>query len=249
MPALAQAAWDPTQRHYDVPGSDFLTAMVIDPCPDQVHGVQDEMRDHGIGLAVCTNGAQALLQAGRLHPGLVIMRAMDTEIPAVVVVETLCAESIPVAVAVGLGEADRVRALFDAGASRLISYPYLATEVSTLVSQHFPEAERRRAEQAVLAVDDVELNGPAFEVRVSGHIVALPLREFELLRFFMLHADQVVTEDQIRAAVWGSRGYAATTKTIALHVRRLRERIGDSVELVRVRGVGYRLKVVHGTDA
>jgi DNA-binding response OmpR family regulator len=164
------------------------------------------------------------------------------------VVETLCAASIPVAVAVGLGEADRVRALFDAGASRLISYPYLATEVSTLVSQHFPEAERRRAEQAVLAVDDVELNGPAFEVRVSGQIVALPLREFELLRFFMLHADQVVTEEQIRAAVWGSRGSAATAKTIALHVRRLRERIGDSVELVRVRGVGYRLKVVHDTD-
>ncbi len=224
-------------------------AIVIDPCPDLAHGVQDEMHDHGIGLAVCTDGAQALLQAGRLHPGLVIMRAIDTRIPAVVVVETLCAESIPVAVAVGLGEADRVRALFDAGASRLLSYPYVATEVSSLVSQYFPEAERRRVEQAVLTVDDVELNGPAFEVRVSGRIVALPLREFELLRFLMLHADQVVTEEQIRADVWGSRGYAATAKTIALHARRLRERIGDSVEIVRVRGVGYRLKAAHRSEA
>lgn len=249
MPALAQAAWDPTHRHDDWPGSDLLAALVIDPCPDRVHGVQDELDEHGIGLTVCTDGAHALLQAGRLHPGLVILRAMDTRIPAVVVVETLCASSIPVAVAVGLGEADRVRALFDAGASRLISHPYLAAEVSSLVSQHFPEAERRRVEQAVLTVDDVELNGPAFEVRVSGQIVALPLREFELLRFLMLHADQVVTEEQIRAAVWGSRGYAATAKTIALHVRRLRERMGPSVELVRVRGVGYRLRVAHGTDA
>ena len=243
------AVWQPTHGSQQWPDSNYLTAMVIDPCPESVPDVRAVMQHQGLELAACADGAQALLQAGRLQPGLVITRAIDTQIPTVVVVETLCAESIPVAVAVGLGEADLVKALFDAGASRLISHPYVSTEVAALVSQHFPEAQRRRAEQAVLTVDDVELNGPAFEVRVSGRIVALPLREFELLRFLMLHADQVVTEEQIRAAVWGTRGYAASAKTIALHIRRLRERIGDSVELVRVRGVGYRLRAINHSAA
>jgi DNA-binding response OmpR family regulator len=71
--------------------------------------------------------------------------------------------------------------------------------------------------------------------------MAMPLREFELLRFLMANAGHVVTEEQIRTAVWEARGDTVGTKTIALHARRLRARLGDAVELVRIRGVGYRL--------
>jgi DNA-binding response OmpR family regulator len=215
----------------------------VDPDPAGVGSLRAPFSRPGVDLLVCLDGAEAVLQVGRSKPGLVLIRPVTTRLSAADVVRTICAHApIPVVVAVGSGEADLVRPLFDAGAAGLVAYPYDCTEIEALVSRYFADAEVRRAEEAILVVGEVELNGPAFEVRLRGEVVSLPLRDLELLRCLMLHAGQVVTEDEILATVWTARGGTATAKTIALHVRRLRDRLGDAVELVRVRGVGYRLR-------
>jgi DNA-binding response OmpR family regulator len=149
---------------------------------------------------------------------------------------------VPVVAAVGDGETDLVRPVVAAGASGLVAHPYSCPQIASLIAQYFPDAEVRRAEHETLVVGHVELNGPAYEVRVHGEPVSLPVREFELLRYLMLHSGQAVSEEQVLDVVWTARGGTATAKTIALHVRRLREHLGDAVELVRIRGVGYRLR-------
>ena len=65
--------------------------------------------------------------------------------------------------------------------------------------------------------------------------------EFELLRYLMMHAERAVTHERIRQDVWGARGSEASSNTIAVHIRRLRAQLDDAVELINIRGVGYRL--------
>ena len=224
-------------------GPTTLTTLVVDPDSAGVEPLRAQFSRPGVDLVVCHDGAEALLQVGRLTPGLVLIRPVATRLPAADVVRIIRAHvRVPVVVAVGAGETHLVRPVFAAGASGLVAHPYSCPEIASLIEQYFPDAEVRRAEQAMLVVGQVALNGPAFEVTVQGEAVGLPLREFELLRHLMLHAGQVVSEDQILGVVWTARGGTATAKTIALHVRRLRERLGDAVELVRIRGVGYRLR-------
>ena len=219
------------------------TALVVDPDGVGANSLRALFSRPGVDLVVCEDGAEALLHVGRLTPGLVLLRPTTTRLPAADVVRIIRAEQrVPVVVAVGEGETDLVRPVFAAGATGLVAHPYHCQQIASLIAQHFPDAEVRRAEQEILVVGQVVLNGPAFEVRVQKEVVSLPLREFELLRYLMLHSGQAVSEDRLLEVVWTARGGTATAKTIALHVRRLRERLGDAVDLVRIRGVGYRLR-------
>jgi two-component system, OmpR family, response regulator len=106
-------------------------------------------------------------------------------------------------------------------------------------------AEQRRDELGpVLRVGPIELDAATYEVRLDGRRLAIPLREFELLRYLMDRADRVVTRDDIARDVWNRAG-PITTNTINVHVKRLRKRLGDGQarpSLIRtVRGVGFRL--------
>ena len=71
----------------------------------------------------------------------------------------------------------------------------------------------------------------------------LPLKEFELLRALMLRAPEIVTDDELREALWGSEGLRPSGNTIAMHVTRLRHRLGDVADVRRIRGRGYSLTV------
>ena len=82
--------------------------------------------------------------------------------------------------------------------------------------------------------------------RVGGDDVRLPLKEFELLEMFLRNAGRVLTRGQLIDRVWGS-DYVGDTKTLDVHVKRLRAKIepdpGEPRHLVTVRGLGYKLDV------
>jgi two-component system response regulator RegX3 len=95
----------------------------------------------------------------------------------------------------------------------------------------------------VLDVGEVRLDVARHEVFVRGTLVALPLKEFELLELLLLNAGRVLTRDVLIDRVWGPN-YYGDTKTLDVHVKRLRAKIepdpANPVHLVTVRGVGYR---------
>ena len=67
------------------------------------------------------------------------------------------------------------------------------------------------------------------------------LKEFELLRILMLHADRVVTNEEIGLALWGDAPSAPSANAIKVHIRRLRRHLGDESMVRTVRGMGYTL--------
>jgi DNA-binding response OmpR family regulator len=222
---------------------DELTVLVADQDPAVCAEVAALDRV-GVRATLCRDGAEALWQAGRVEPAVVVISVSLPVVPAAVVASVLCRlEAGPEAIVVGVGagEAEQAGPVLSAGASRIVSRPYRAREIEALVRAPVARVEQRRRLAAVLTVGQLELDGPAFEARAGGRRLPLTLREFELLRLLMASAGGVVSQDAIRAQLWTARGETVTANTIAVHVRHLRQRLGDVATIVTVRGVGYRL--------
>ncbi|MGM1028278.1 MAG: response regulator transcription factor [Actinomycetota bacterium] len=106
-----------------------------------------------------------------------------------------------------------------------------------------------------LALTSVQANGPivasglsideaSYQAKVDGRPVDLTYKEFELLRFLASHPARVFTREQLLSEVWGY-DYFGGTRTVDVHVRRLRAKLGDLESVIgTVRGVGYRFELV-----
>ncbi|WP_308170207.1 response regulator transcription factor [Acrocarpospora catenulata] len=214
--------------------------LVADPDSDLVQALTAELESEGIEVTGVFDGAQALLQAGALRPDAVLISASLPIIGPVDFVRAVrLARSIPVLLGVGEGYAEQAMEALAAGATACVARPYRVPELLPLVQAAF---RRQGIQRTVLTIGEVSLDVTAYQVKVGGRIVHLPLREFELLHYLMRNADRTVTREQIMRHVWHSAD-AMSTNTIAVHVKRLRARLGDEDDklIQTVRGVGYRL--------
>ncbi|GGL17296.1 sensory transduction protein regX3 [Sphaerisporangium melleum] len=213
--------------------------LVADPDADLVGELAAALEREGILVAGVPDGAQALLQAGALRPDVVLVSATLPVIGPVDFVRAVrLARTVPVLLGVGEGHAEQAVQALAAGATACVARPYRVPELLPLVQAAFPGDGGR----GVLTVGGVELDVGAYQVRVGGLPVHLPLREFELLHYLMRNADRTVTREQIMRHVWHAAD-GMSTNTIAVHVKRLRARLGDDDDrlIQTVRGVGYRL--------
>jgi DNA-binding response OmpR family regulator len=200
--------------------------------------------DSRVSPTLCVDGAEALWQAGRLEPAVVILSATLPGVSAADVASVLVRHAEgprTIMVGVGVGEADRAAPVLAAGASSVVSRPYRSAEIEPMLRTHLARMEQRRHETETVAVGALQLDGLAYEVVAAGRKLSLPLREFELLRLLMLHAGDVVSRAHIRQQIWEARGESVTSNTIAVHVRRLRGQLDGVAVIDAVRGVGYKL--------
>ena len=132
------------------------------------------------------------------------------------------------------------------GADDYVTKPYSSRELLARIRAVL----RRRsdlddAQPALIAAGDVELDLDRHTLSVRGVETAIPLREFDLLEVLMRNAGRVLTRGQLIDRVWGS-DYYGDTKTLDVHVKRIRGRIesdpSNPVMLVTVRGLGYRFE-------
>jgi two-component system OmpR family response regulator len=217
--------------------------LVADPDEDLGKELVVALSGRGVEVTLCTDGAQALLRTGALHPDVVLISAGLPAVDAVTFVKAVRSGlTIPVILGVGPDDADEAVRALAAGASVCVARPYRLPELLPLIRGIGTEGAAG-AEGPLLTCGPVELDPVSHVVRVRGKPVHMPLREFELLHYLMLHADRVVSRRQIHDHVWHTG--KITTNTISVHVRRLREKLGDDQEnprmLLTVRGIGYRL--------
>jgi len=92
----------------------------------------------------------------------------------------------------------------------------------------------------VLQVGTVEVDTARREVRVDGQLVTLTTREFDLLTYLVTHKGLALSRRQLLDGVWGD-GWYGDERTVDVHVRQLRKKLGDALPLATVWGVGYRL--------
>jgi len=205
------------------------------------------LRREGYEVAVADDGPTALDEFDRNGADLVLLDLMLPGLPGTEVCRQLRARSnVPVIMLTAKdGEIDKVVGL-ELGADDYVTKPYSSRELVARVRAVL----RRGTEPEVLVPAAVEVGPVRMDVErhvvtVNNQAVNLPLKEFELLEILLRNAGRVLTRMQLIDRVWGS-DYVGDTKTLDVHVKRLRSKIEPDPAnprfLVTVRGLGYKFE-------
>jgi len=203
------------------------------------------LRKEGYDVAVAETGPDALTAFERGGADIILLDLMLPGLPGTEVCRTIRqSSSVPIImVSAKDTEIDKVVGL-ELGADDYVTKPYSPRE---LVARIRAVLRRGAAEEpdddAVIEVGAVRMDIDRHLVSVDGQEVKLPLKEFELLEFFLRNSGRVLTRGQLIDRVWGS-DYVGDTKTLDVHVKRLRAKIEDDpahpTVLTTVRGLGYK---------
>jgi two-component system response regulator RegX3 len=134
------------------------------------------------------------------------------------------------------------------GADDYVTKPYSARELIArirAVLRRGVDNDDSGIADGVLEAGPVRMDVERHIVSVNGEPITLPLKEFDLLEYLMRNSGRVLTRGQLIDRVWGA-DYVGDTKTLDVHVKRLRSKIeadpANPVHLVTVRGLGYKLE-------
>ena len=223
--------------------------LVTEDEPDMVLGLKDNFEFEGYEVVTAADGAAGLERARALKPDLLILDIMLPKLSGLEVCKTLRGEGFesPIIMLTARGqEIDKVVGL-ELGADDYVTKPYSARELVARIRAVL----RRRGEAAeapgegVLEAGPVRMDVERHVVAVDGETVALPLKEFDLLEFLLRNAGRVLTRGQLIDRVWGA-DYVGDTKTLDVHVKRLRSKIepepSNPRHIVTVRGLGYKFE-------
>jgi two-component system response regulator RegX3 len=201
----------------------------------------------GYEAVVAATGPEALAEFDRAGADIVLLDLMLPGLPGTEVCRQLRARSsVPIIMLTAKdSEVDKVVGL-ELGADDYVTKPYSARElVARIRAVLRRQGEPEQPADAVLSAGPVRMDVERHVVAVDGRPVALPLKEFDLLELLLRNAGRVLTRVQLIDRVWGS-DYVGDTKTLDVHVKRLRAKIepdpANPAYLLTVRGLGYKLE-------
>ena len=234
-----------------------LTVLVVEDEEAFIDALEVGLGREGFDVKVARDGAEALEMFDRVAPDLVLLDVMLPSISGVDVCRELRRRTdVPIImVTAKSAEIDTVVAL-EVGADDYVTKPYrlreLVARMRAVLRRRGGAADRGAGELAgpavrdVVELDGVELDADSHEVRVDGELVSLPLKEFELLALLMENAGRVLPRATLIDRVWGS-DYVGDTKTLDVHVKRLRSKIEPDptqpTRIVTIRGLGYKFSL------
>jgi two-component system, OmpR family, response regulator RegX3 len=207
------------------------------------------LRREGYDAVVAGTGPDALAEFDRAGADIVLLDLMLPGLPGTEVCRALRSRSnVPIIMLTAKdGEIDKVVGL-ELGADDYVTKPYSARELVArirAVLRRRGEAAEAPSADGVLEAGPVRMDVERHVVAVDSEQVSLPLKEFDLLEYLMRNAGRVLTRGQLIDRVWGS-DYVGDTKTLDVHVKRLRAKIepdpANPKYLLTVRGLGYKLE-------
>ena len=208
------------------------------------------LRKEGFEASIINDGAQAVAAFDRVCPDIVLLDLMLPGVSGTEICKQIRARSqTPVIMVTARdSEIDKVVGL-ELGADDYITKPYSAREliarIRAVLRRGGVVAAEDDAAIGVLEVGPVRMDVQRHTVTASGVDVTLPLKEFDLLEYLLRNAGRVLTRSQLIDRVWGA-DYVGDTKTLDVHVKRLRSKIepdpGHPRHLITLRGLGYKFE-------
>jgi two-component system response regulator RegX3 len=202
----------------------------------------------GYEVVVTEDGPSAINEFDQNGTDLILLDLMLPGIPGTEVCREIRTRStVPIIMLTAKdSEVDIVVGL-ELGADDYVTKPYSTRELVARIRAVLRRHEDQSATDVdtMLTAGTVRMDVERHAVTVSGELVNMPLKEFELLEFLLRNAGRVLTRGQLIDRVWGT-DYFGDTKTLDVHIKRIRSRIeaapSEPVMLVTVRGLGYRFE-------
>ena len=217
--------------------------LVCDDEKDIVSALEIYLTADGYQVFTAYNGREAvdILNKEEIH--LVLMDIMMPEMNGISAMVKIREKSnVPVILLTAKSEdTDKILGL-TVGADDYVTKPFGMMELISRIKAVL----RRSAKGSVSSEDtfeigEIRLDPKKHEVTVHGEVVNLTLKEYELLKRLMKNSNIVLTRDQLLEDIWGY-DFDGETRTVDVHVRTLRQKLGDAGEQIEtVRGVGYRM--------
>jgi two-component system, OmpR family, alkaline phosphatase synthesis response regulator PhoP len=209
------------------------------------------LKQAGYAVKTAANGSEALALVASAQPALIVLDLMLPDIDGIEVCRRIRKSSdVPILMLTARDEdVDKIIGL-EVGADDYLTKPFnpreLVARVKSILRRATPE--RRQIESKELRHGELSIDLGRREVRVGDEEVQLAPKEFDLLWELLDHRGLVLTRDQLLERVWGYT-FAGDTRTVDVHVRQLRRKLGDASPIVTVWGVGYKVTPPKRTDA
>ena len=220
------------------------TILAVD---DEVHILElisFNLKAAGYHVVTALTGEEALKRCEVERPSLVLLDIMLPGIDGLEVCRRLKGDrmtsKVPIIMLTARGdEVDKILGL-ELGADDYITKPFsvreLAARVKSLLRRVAPQQE---SEPQTLRSGDIMIDITNYEAFKGGEKLSLTLKEFELLKVLVLSRGKVLTRDFLLDRIWGYE-YYGETRTVDVHIRHLRQKLGEEPYIETVRGVGYR---------
>jgi len=224
------------------------TILVVEDDPIIRQTVEYALKRAGFTVYAVADGGAALETAGRVQPDLVLLDLMLPGMDGYEIAERMRVDDKETAIVMVTAldtERDKVRGL-DAGADDYITKPFSMEELLARVRANLRRVRTREtlADESTIEMGDLVVEPKSFRVSVAGKQVKLRLKEFQLLVSLARRTGQLATRHMLAEEVWGYE-HLPSSRTIDVHIRRLRQAIEDPSEFIyvhTVHGMGYRFE-------
>ena len=223
--------------------SQAQVVLIVEDEPSIASFVSLYLKNAGYAVKAVASGSEALAQVESEEPALVVLDLMLPDIDGIEVCRRIRQRrDIPILMLTARDEdVDKIIGL-EVGADDYMTKPFnpreLVARVKSILRRSTPA--RATSESSEIRHGDLHVDSGRREAHVGETEIQLAPKEFDLLWELLDHRGIVLTRDQLLERVWGYT-FAGDTRTVDVHVRQLRRKLGDASPIVTVWGVGYKV--------
>lgn len=219
-----------------------IKILLVDDEPDIIEIISFNLEKVGYQVTTASNGLEALKQAKKTLPHLIILDVMMPELDGIETCERLRQEEqfqdTIIMFLTARGEDYSYVAAFDAGADDYVTKPIKPKVLLSKVKGLLRRLKKKETVKELLEFDNLLIDQEEYKVILNESELSMPRKEFELLYLLASKPGKVFKREKIMEKIWGS-DVVVGDRTIDVHIRKLREKIGDRY-FKTVKGVGYK---------
>lgn len=225
-------------------GKSNIKILLVDDEPDIIEILTYNLNKEGYQVFSAPNGKEALVQASKIIPHLIILDVMMPVMDGIETCENLrkdnrFEDTIIMFLSARSEDYSHVAA-FDVGADDYVNKPIKPKVLNSKVSALLRRFTKNETNTNIVH-GDLTINLDEYKVILKGEKMSFPRKEFELLRLLASQPDKVFKREKIMEAVWGN-DVVVGDRTIDVHIRKLREKMGNSY-FKTIKGVGYKFVI------
>lgn len=224
--------------------ADAKKILIVDDEPDILEFMKYNLEKEGYIVYTAENGSLAIEEAKKVDPDLIILDIMMPELDGIEVCHTLREldqfKDTLITFLTARNEDYSQVAGFNAGADDYITKPIrprvFVSRVAALLRRS--GKTNAEAENQKLILGNVSIDLERFELKIDDKVINLPKKEFNIIHLLITKPGKVFSREEIYTKIWGSEVIVGT-RTIDVHIRKLREKIGDKY-IKTIKGIGYK---------